>query len=352
MLKWFYQLGIVVVCVLLASCYQEDAEESPYAGMADRKEAQAYIVSSYNKLNTQFHREDFKALSSVIQSMDAYDWADKEFSIAQAKKYAKSLLNGDVSVLRELMEAAERNAGIYKADANKVFHKVSDARQELELVFNQDVTVGLGWSTAWQTQSDGKPDHMVLNLSLGYNDYSMTGYTEVYSDSIYSSYLMTRNGTTLLRLARTTLGKGFLAAVTGQSGEDFQMRSTDLKVQLIDMLCFHDTQNDVSSIVSYVKENANLQLSDPKKFLEGWTKLSDSLSRMVLTKPNGTLLCKVTEEVQPLDDTYTISPYFHWSDDTSQSLSEFASDTANENFATDALLLHKLWQSLYQLVKE
>ena len=353
MLKWFCLLGVVaVVCVSLASCYQEDLDDNQYAGMVDRKEAQAYIISSYNKLNTQFHREDFKALLSVVQSIDSYGWEDKEFSIAQAKKYASLLLNGNVSVLRDVMEIGERNAGVYEADANKFFHKVSDAKQKLKLIFNKEVMVDIAWNTALQAKSSDKPEHMVLNLSLGYNDYSMAGYSEIYSDSIYSSYRMAKNGTELLRLARTTLGKGFLAAVTGQSEEGLQIVSSDLKVQLMDMVCLHDTQNDISSIVNYMKENTSLQLTNPKKFLEGWTKLSDSLRRIVLTKSNGTLLCKITEEVMPLNDTYTISPYFLWSDNTSQSLSEFATTTANESFAADAVLLDKLWKFLSQLSKE
>ena len=68
-----------------------------------------------------------------------------------------------------------------------------------------------------------------------------------------------------------------------------------------------------------------------------------------ITRPDGTILCKVTDEVGMRDGRNHIIPMLNWSDDTMQSLTDFASSSANKNFSKDGAMLDKLWKIPYEL---
>lgn len=342
-----------LVCLLAAGCYRLDNDDDPYRGMAGRKEAQAYIVSAYNKLSDRLFRQDFEALLQTVQSMDGYRWDHKDSTLAAAKGYVARLLNGDFSALPQMENACRRYAGVYEAGPDSTLRKVADASEELRFVLGPDVTVGMTWHTAADTLQ-GHLRQAVVDLALTYNHYTLAGTTRVYADSVSSAFRMEKDGDCLLTLSRLTDGQGFLSALAGRTDDTLRVKTTDLKVQLAGMLCLHDTQEDLSQLTAFVRDNRHLQLMHPKEYLEGWTALANHSRRTVLTKPDGTLLCRVTQDVLPLagGGGYTVYPRFGWSDGTSQSLSEFATATTNQNFMADAALVSKLWTLLAQLSDE
>lgn len=355
MLRIFYNLEaqsreIYYSCILLlaalwafSSCYQMDADD-PKENMADKREAQAYIVTSYNKLNKYLVRSDFEVLGQLDSIMDKYQWDNKEGSMLQAEKYTKMILQGNVYVLQDMMDFCERNSGVYEADANKYFHKTADAEHQIKLVFNQQAT----FSAAWNVKEKNS-DRTVIDFSFYYKQYRLAGQSRIYNDSVCSSFRMTKGDMTLIKLERTLEGKNILTAINGQTEDDMSLYSIDLRLQLMDMLCLHETEIEIDSFLRYLEENHTLQVENPKKFMEGFIYMRDNMSRVVLTRPDGTVLCKITDEVSMRDGKNRIIPILNWSDGTQQSLTDFASSLANENFSKDEALLDKLWQMLYNL---
>lgn len=350
--RWGRWMLINFVLLLFSGCYQMD-DDVRGAGMADRREAQAYIVTSYNKLNQYLVRSDFEALSRLGQIVDEYQWDDKEASMQKAKEYAKMILNGDVYILQEVMDFCERNSGVYEADANKYFRKTAAAEHQIKMFFDQDNSLSLAWNV--REKSSGR---MVIDLAIDFNQYRLAGQSRVYNDSVCSSYQMTKGDVQLMRLQRVLEGKNILAAIAGNTGNlsdtessshEMTLYSTDLRLQLMDMLCLHETETELSTFLRYFEENHTLQVENPSKFLEGFIQMRDNMSRVVLTRPDGTVLCKVTDEVGQRNGRDCIVPMLNWGDGKQQSLTDFASDSANENFAQDAALLDKLWQMLYDL---
>lgn len=356
MLRIFYKTikfryrGLLVSCMALlavllqfSACYQMD-DDVPKVAMADKREAQAYIVTSYNKLNKYLVRSDFEALGRLNSIINEYQWDNKEASMQQAKKYAKMILQGNIYVFQDMMNLCERNSGIYEADANKYFHKTADAEHQIKLIFNQQATLSATWDV--KEKSSNKT---VIDFSFYYNQYRLTGQSRVYNDSVCTSFRMTKGDITLIRLDRTLEGRNFLATLNGHSEDDMSLFSIDLRLQFMDMLCLHETEIEIASFLRYFEENHTLQVENPKKFMEGFINMRDNMSRLVLTRPDGTVLCKITDEVGIRDGKSCIIPMLNWGDDTQESLTDFASSSANENFSKDGALLDKLWQLLYNL---
>lgn len=343
---FFASIALTAVLLQLSSCYQMD-DDAPKVAMADKREAQAYIVTSYNKLNKYLVRSDFEALGRLGSIMDEYQWDNKEASMQQAKKYAKMILQGNIYVFQDMMNLCERNSGIYEADANKYFHKTADAEHQIKLIFNQQATLSATWDV--KEKSSNKK---VIDFSFYYNQYRLAGQSRVYNDSVCTSFRMTKEDITLIRLDRTLEGRNILAALNGQSGDDMSLFSIDLRLQFMDMLCLHETEIELSYFLRYFEENHTLQAENPKKFLEGFINMRNNMSRVVLTRPDGTVLCKVIDEVGMRDGKSCIIPMLNWGDDTQESLTDFASNSANENFSKDGALLDKLWQLLYNLYYE
>lgn len=339
-MRWGRWMLLISIMFLFSGCYQMD-DDALKEGMADRREAQAYIVTSYNKLSQNLVRSDFEALSRLGQIVDEYQWEDKEASMQRAKEYAKMILKGDLSALQNIMDFCERSSGVYKADANKYFRKTADAEHQIKMVFDENNSLSL----AWNVKEKGS-DRMVIDLAIDFNQYRLSGQSRIYNDSVCSAYQMTKGNVQLMRLVRTLQGKNILAAITGS---EMTLYSTDLRLQLMDMLCLHETETELGTFVKYFEENHALQAKEPRKFLEGYIRLRDNMSRVVLTRPDGTVLCKITDEAGKRNDKDCIVPMLNWSDGKQQSLTDFASDSANENFAQDAALLDKLWQMLYDL---
>lgn len=347
-------------CLLFSSCYSLDDDEEYKENMVERREAQAYIVSSYNKLNVNLVRADFESLGSLDSVLSEYQWEDKEAFMVQARKYASLILNGHLEVLPDIMAFCNDHAGVYKADGNNVFYKTEVAERKLALIFNDELNLSLEWNV-----TEKSANRLVLDASLSYNRYQLTGTTKVCGDSVCSSYRLLKNGarletgqtkadsldaTCLMKIERILTGKGFLDAIYGRSAEKMVLLTTDMRMQLMDMLCLHDKEMEIGAIVKYFADNRKLQVDDPKLFLQGWIQLKNSQSRTVLTRPDGSVLCQVSNEVERVDNTtYRILPMLNWSDGTKQSLTEFASASANEKFAKDAALLDKLWKLLRQL---
>lgn len=336
-------IALLAVLWLFSSCYQMD-DDAPKESIADKREAQAYIVTSYNKLNKYIVRSDFEALGRLKSIMDEYQWDNKEASVLKVEKYAKMILHGDIYVLQDIMDFCESNAGIYEADADKYFRKIADAERQIKMVFNQQATLSAAWDV-----KEKSSDKTVVDFSFHYNRYCLVGQSRVYNDSVCSSFRMTKGDTTLIRLERTLEGKNILAAINGHEGGEMSLYSTDLRLQLMDMLCLHETEIELGSFMRYFEENHALQVENPKKFLEGFISMRDNMSRVVLTRPDGTILCKVTDEVGMRDGRNHIIPMLNWSDGTLQSLTDFASSSANENFSKDGAMLDKLWKILYDL---
>lgn len=355
-MKWGRWMLMIFIMFLFSGCYQMD-DDVRGEGMADRREAQAYIVTSYNKLNQYLVRSDFEALSRLGQIVDEYQWDDKDASMQKAKEYAKMILNGDVSALQDIMDFCERNSGVYEADANKCIRKTSDAEHQIKMVFDQENSLSFAWNV-----KEKSSERMVIDLAMDFNQYRLAGQSRVYNDSVCSSYQMTKGNVQLMRLKRTLEGKNILAAIIGRTSNDgnasndgnmghkgMTLYSTDLRLQLMDMLCLHETETELATFVRYFEENHTLQVENPSKFLEGFIRMRDNMSRVVLTRPDGTVLCKITDEVGQRNGRDCIVPMLNWGDGKQQSLTDFASDSANKNFAQDAALLDKLWQMLYDL---
>lgn len=355
-MKWGRWMLMIFIMFLFSGCYQMD-DDVRGEGMADRREAQAYIVTSYNKLNQYLVRSDFEALSRLGQIVDEYQWDAKDASMQKAKEYAKMILNGDVSALQDIMDFCERNSGVYEADANKCIRKTSDAEHQIKMVFDQENSLSFAWNV-----KEKSSERMVIDLAMDFNQYRLAGQSRVYNDSVCSSYQMTKGNVQLMRLKRTLEGKNILAAIIGRTSNDgnasndgntgnkgMTLYSTDLRLQLMDMLCLHETETELATFVRYFEENHTLQVENPSKFLEGFIRMRDNMSRVVLTRPDGTVLCKITDEVGQRNGRDCIVPMLNWGDGKQQSLTDFASDSANKNFAQDAALLDKLWQMLYDL---
>ena len=334
---------LVSLCALAASCYSldDDADEN---AVADRREAQAYIVTSYNKMAGNIIRSDFAALDRFDAVASEYQWNDKEASIERAKSYASMLLKGNVRVLKDVLSFCERNAGVYEADGNKVFHKVADAERRLALSFSEDVSVAFAWDMV-----ESGADRIVVDLSLSFNHYRLAGQSRIYSDSVVSSYRMTRDDVAQLRIERVVNGSHILDALNGDGSVEMKMLSSDLRLQMMDMMCLHEKNNDVSTIADYIRENYLLQVENPRAFLDGLKERLNNLSRIVLTRPDGTVLCRVTYDMWPYGGEERLSPVLHWGDGSQQALSEFASASANEAFAEDAERIERLWRRLYEL---
>lgn len=357
-MRWGRWMLLAFVMLMFSGCYQMD-DDVRGEGMADKREAQAYIVTSYNKLNQYLVRSDFEALSRLGQIVDEYQWDNKEASMQQAKECAKMILNGDVSVLQNVMDFCERNSGVYQADANKYFRKTADAEHQIKMVFDQENSLSFTWNV-----KEKSSEKMIVNLAIDFNQYRFAGQSRIYNDSVCSSYQMTKGSVQLMRLQRTLEGKDILTAIvsnagnaentgktsdTGSSNHEMTLYSTDLRLQLMDMLCLHETETELVTFLRYFEENHTLQVENPGKFLEGFIQMRDNMSRVVLTRPDGTVLCKITDEVGLRNGRECIVPMLNWGDGKQQSLTDFASDAANENFAQDAALLDKLWQMLYDL---
>lgn len=342
----FLYLAMLTVLPWLAACYQMDAD-APREAMAEKRTAQAYIVTSYNKLNTYLVRSDFEALGRLGSVLDEYQWDNKETTMQNAKQYAQMIIKGDVSALQDIMDYCERNSGVYEADDQKFFHKTADAEHQIKMIFPNQTHLSVAWEI-----KEKSSQRLVINLSLDFNQYHLAGQSQVYPDSVSSSYRMTKGDVTLMKLERTMKGKNILAAIYGESTTEISLYSTDLRLQLMDLLCLHETETELDSFIRYFEKNHTLQVDNPKKFLEGYIQMRDNMSRLVLTQPDGTVLCKVTDEVGMRDGKDCILPMLNWSDGTQQSLTEFASSSVNENFSKDGAMLDKLWQLLYNLYYE
>ena len=88
---------------------------------------------------------------------------------------------------------------------------------------------------------------------------------------------------------------------------------------------------------------------DPQEISGGVHQHVRQYSRVVLTRPDGTILCKVTDEVGMRDGRNHIIPMLNRSDGTMRSLTDFASSSANENISKDGAMLDKLWKIPYEL---
>lgn len=358
MLRLFHHIlsrcrGFSLSCILLlaallqlSSCYQMD-DEVPREKMADKREAQAYIVTSYNKLNSYLLRSDFEALGRLGSIIEEYQWDYKEATMQQAKKYAQMMIHGDVSALQDIMSFAELNSGVYEADANKYFRKTADAEHQVKMIFNEENALSMAWDVKQKSS-----DSVVIDLSIQYNQYHIDGQSRIYRDSVSSSFRMTKGDITLIRLERAITGKNILAAIYQHTSDGMSLYSTDLRLQLMDMLCLHETETGLGGFARYFEENYKQQAENPKKFLEGFIYMRSNMSRVVLTRPDGTVLCKVTDEVGVRNGKDCIVPMLNWGDGTQESLTDFASSSANENFAQDGAMLDKLWELLYNLYNE
>lgn len=334
---------VAVLAALVSSCYSidEDADDSTFA---DRREAQAYIMSSYNKMAENLPRSDFAAIDRLGSISDEYRWDDKEASIKRAEAYASKVLRGNVSVLRDVLSFCESNSGVYEADGGKVFHKVADAERRLTVAFSKDVSLSFAWDMA-----EKNAEKTVMDLEFSFNRYTIAGQSRVYRDSVVSSYRMMRGDITLARIERLVKGEHILDAVNGVDGVEMKVLLSDLRLQLMDMMCLHKTDNDVSTIIDYVLDNYLLQVEDPKAFLDGFMERVNNLNRVVLTRPNGAALCRITYDMLSDDNGERLCPVLHWGDGSEQTLYEFASASANEAFAKDADMLERLWRRLYEL---
>lgn len=357
----FLRIAFVLLsCLVLSSCYSLD-DDVRNENLVERREAQAYIVSSYNKLNANLVRADFESLDRLDSVLDNYQWEGKDTLVLQARKYASLILNGHLDVLPDIMAFCNAHAGVYRSDGNKVFQKVKAAERQLILIFDDDLNFSLTWNV-----TEKSANRLVLDASLSFNQYHLVGTTLVCNDSVCSSYRLLKSSleveksqaktdsdddtSCLMRIERALTGKGFLNAIYGHSAEKMVLLTTDVRVQLMDMLCLHEKEMGVEAIVKYFADNRKMQVENPKLFLQGWMQLKNNQSRTVLTRPDGNVLCLVSNEVQMVDNaTFRILPMLSWSDGTKQSLTEFASASANENFAKDAALLDKLWKMLRQL---
>lgn len=256
-------IALLAVLRLFSSCYQMD-DDAPKESMADKREAQAHIVTSYNKLNKYLVRSDFEALGRLSYIMDEYQWNNKETSMLKAEEYAKMILQGDIYVLQDIMKFCESNAGIYEADTDKYFRKIADAEHQIKMVFNQQATISAAWDV-----KEKSSDKTVVDFSFYYNRYYLDGHSRVYDDSVCSLFRMTKGDTTLIRLERTLEGKNILAAINGHERDEMSLYVTDLRLQLMDMLCLHKTKIEMDSFLRYFEENHALQVGSPRNFWRG-----------------------------------------------------------------------------------
>lgn len=343
LLKASMWLVLLLACLGMSSCYKVDDDDNSEEQMLDRRQAQSYILSSYNQWGEKCPtvRSDLEKLASLDSILGKYQWEDKADAGKLVERCQQALLLGDLGTFREALKYFDAHAGVYEADADKKFRKIGDADHRLNITFNDTTHLAFTWNV-----TDEKGGSMMkVDLSLQVNDYLLSGSTSIANDSVGSSYQLTKGGVegSLLTLQRNLKGEDFLEAMRSDNDSLFVFStSSELRVQFSGGLCLYKKAGSMEAFFKFLLECKDLQVTNPKKFMQEVAKLRNELGRAWLTTADGVKLCELYSVEDGDGEDADLSVHLSWNDDTAQTLTEFASSCGNENFAKDMALISKI----------
>ena len=343
LLKAHVWLVLLLGCLGMSSCYKMDDDGESQNQMLDRRMAQSYILSSYNQWCAAYPaaRAGLEKLANLDSLLNQYQWEGKDEAVNLVEQCQQAILVGDLTAFRDALAYFKAHAGIYKADADKKFCKIEDADHQLDITFYDTTHLAFSWKV---TEADDG-NTMKVDLSLQVNDYLLSGSTSITNDSVGSSYRLTKGGVEgcLLTLQKTMKGEDFLEAVRSDNDSlSISSASSELRVQLSGGLCLCEKAGSMEAFFKFLIENKDLQMTNPKLYMQEYAKLRNELERTWLATPDGVVLCELFSGEVGEGEEANLAVYLVWNDDMAQTLTEFASSCANENFAKDMELLSKI----------